>query len=78
MIGRALAMATAKTRPTGWCLLWEVPIAIGMGVIGTGLADWLKLGGFVHFAVVIAVSYTGPRALDIVLARYAESKSLKP
>lgn len=78
MLGRLIALAGATRRPSGWSLLWEVPLAIGLGVVGKGLADWLQLTGFPAYAVTIAVAYVGPRALDIALERYAASKPLKP
>jgi len=77
ILGRMIAMASAPRRPMGWSLLWEVPLAIGLGVVGKGLADWLGLAGFPNYAVTIAVSYVGPRCLDIALARYAAGKSIK-
>lgn len=77
LIGRLLALATSARRPSGWNLLWEVPLAIGMGVMGKGIADHLGLTGFPNFAVIIAVSYSGPRIIDIMLTRYGEGKSVK-
>lgn len=77
MLGRMLALAASTKRPMGICLLWEIPMAIGMGVVGKGIADAFGLTGFSNFAVIIAVSYTGPRLIDIALARYAEGKSIK-
>ena len=77
MLGRMLALAASAKRPIGLSLLWEIPLAIGMGVVGKGIADAFGLTGFSNFAVIIAVSYTGPRLIDIALARYAEGKSIK-
>jgi hypothetical protein len=77
ILGRLLALATSARRPSGWNLLWEVPLAIAMGVIGKGIADYFALTGFPNFAVIIAVSYSGPRIIDIMLSRYNEGKSLK-
>ena len=77
LLGRLLALATSARRPSGWNLLWEIPLAIGMGVMGKGIADHFGLTGFPNFAVIIAVSYSGPRIIDIVLTRYGEGKSLK-
>ena len=74
LIGRGLALANATRRPSGWTLLWEVPLAIGMGVIGKGAADWAELHGFPHYALVVAIAYAGPRSIDIALARWAEQK----
>lgn len=77
VLGRLLALATSARRPSGWNLLWEIPLAIAMGVIGKGIADYFTLTGFPNFAVIIAVSYTGPRLIDIALSRYNEGKSIK-
>lgn len=73
MLGRLLALARASSRPTGWSLLWEIPIACGMGVVGKGLAEAVGVDGFQHYAVVIAVAYAGPRMIDIILVRYGLS-----
>ncbi len=78
LIGRLIALAGASRRPSGWSLLWEVPLAIGLGVVGKGVADWLALTGFPAYAVTIAVSYVGPRGIDIALARYEAGKPLRP
>ena len=37
ILGRLLALAHSDHRPIGWSLLWEVPTAIGMGLIGKGI-----------------------------------------
>jgi hypothetical protein len=74
LLGRLVALASSARRPNGWALLWEIPLAIGMGVVGKGVADGLALDGFKHYAVVIAVSYAGPRYLDLFLSKVAEVK----
>lgn len=74
LLGRLVALASSARRPNGWSLLWEIPLAIGMGVVGKGVADAMRLDGFQHYAVVIAISYAGPRYLDLILARVAEAK----
>jgi hypothetical protein len=74
LLGRLIALASSARRPNGWALLWEIPMAIGLGVVGKGVADGLHLEGFPHYAVVIAVAYSGPRYLDLILARWAETK----
>lgn len=78
MLGRLLSLATSTKRPSGLSLLWELPLAIGMGVVGKGTADYFNLVGFSNFAAIIAISYTGPRLLDIVVQRYSEGKPVKP
>lgn len=47
-----------------WHLLWEVPIAIGMGLIADSLATWLELHEGTRIGFVAAVAYVGPHAID--------------
>jgi hypothetical protein len=74
VLGRLLAMAQGPRPALGWSLLWELPAAIGLGIIGKGLADWLHLDGFPEYAVTIAVSYTGPRAIDMLIESWRARK----
>jgi len=67
LLGRALHLARADRRPLGWSLLWEVPTAIGMGIVGKGLADYLGLDGFPEYAVTISIAYIGPRVIDVAI-----------
>lgn len=61
-IGRLMALSQSNPRPPlGWHLLWEVPLAVGLGWTGLGIADYFKLEGFAVQACSIAVSYLGPR-----------------
>ena len=69
MLGRLVHIAMLDRRPFGWNLLWELPVAISMGVVGIGMSDWLQLKPFASFAVTIAVSYLGPRVIDLALTR---------
>lgn len=75
LLGRALHLARTDRRPLGWSLLWEIPVAIGMGILGKGLADYIGLGGFPNYALTIAVAYIGPRFIDLALAKI-EQRSL--
>ena len=70
IIGRLLHISMMDRRPLGWGLLWELPVALGMGLIGVGLGDWLVLKAFPQYAVTIAIAYLGPRVIDYVLIRY--------
>lgn len=59
LCGRAMAMGLQ--RPViGWSLLWEVPVVVGMGVIGAGAADWLQLHGNRAGALIAVMGYLGP------------------
>ncbi len=64
LLGRLLFLARVDRRRFGWGLLWEIPIAIGMGAIGKGVADWFNLSPFPEMAVIVCVAYVGPRFID--------------
>jgi len=72
LLGRLLAYAHADRRPIGWSLLWELPVAMAMGIVGKGVADLAGLDGFPEYAVTIAVAYVGPRFVDLLVARVQE------
>lgn len=67
LLGRALHLARTDRRPLGWSLLWELPTAIGMGIIGKGVADYFGLNGFPEYAVTISIAYVGPRVIDLAI-----------
>lgn len=56
-----------KRRFWSWALLGEGAIAIGMGVIGGGLAEYLALEGKASAALIAAVAYLGPRGTEAAL-----------
>ncbi len=82
MIGRLMAIAADKDRPSTvrglvQRLVWELPIACGLGIVGKGVAETLGMAGFAHYAVVIAVSYSGTQFVDLALRRVLTSDFFK-
>jgi hypothetical protein len=68
LFGRLMFHARAAQRGTrrfwSWHLAWELPVAVGMGMIGDGLATWLALADGTRIGFVAAVAYLGPHAID--------------
>lgn len=63
----ARAMALSMQRPPiTLALLWELPVVACMGVIGSGLAEWLGYRTHAAGAVVACVAYLGPNAIATV------------
>lgn len=50
-------------------LLWELPVAIGMGIIGQGVAQHFNLQGWVSTAVIVTLGYMGPGFAEAVVWR---------
>lgn len=49
-------------------LLWELPVALGMGFVADGMAAWLELTGRPAVALIVSVSYLGPRLIEGLFA----------
>jgi hypothetical protein len=78
LLGRALHWVRRDSRPIGWSLLWEVPVAIGMGIIGKGIGDYFGLNDFPEYAVTIGTAYIGPRLIDWCLEIAEQRIGKKP
>ena len=48
-------------------LLWEIPVAIGMAIIGEAVASYLALGQPVSTGLVATLAYLGPRGAEAVM-----------
>jgi hypothetical protein len=55
-------------------ILYELPIGIGMAVIGDGLAGWLGLQQTATLALVAALSYLGPSGSEVMLSKWYGKK----
>mgnify|MGYP002882526481 CR=1 FL=1 len=56
-------------------LLFELPMAIGMSLIGYSLGEWLSLPGAVSAGMIGALAYLGPRAIDAAFDKAAARKT---
>lgn len=78
LIGRAMwhAQEVRKSRRKffGAELLWELPIAVGMALIGEGLASWLQFGQPVSTGLIAALAYLGPRGAEVLFMRWFGAK----
>lgn len=78
LAGRAMYHAgevRAKRRPIfSWDLLWELPLAVGMAMIGEGIGDYLGLSRVTTTALVAALSYLGPRGAGVLIEKYLTRK----
>jgi hypothetical protein len=51
-------------------LLWEIPVAVGMAMIGDGIATYLGLDQPVSTGLVATLAYLGPRGAEALLAAW--------
>lgn len=61
-------------RLLGIHLLLELPVAIFMGFVGSGLAEWLSLPPKSSIGLVAALSYLGPNAIEYIIAQWLAGK----
>ena len=78
MLGRLMYHAKmvqeGKRKPFSWVLLWDIPIAIGMGWIALGLATLTKLPWEGTISLGLAFAYLGPYTLDTIFSKWADWK----
>ena len=55
-------------------LLWEIPIAVGMVLIGEAAAGYIGLAQPVATGFVALLAYLGPRGIDVLLATWIERR----
>lgn len=71
LLGRAIHYVRHDTRPLGLKLVfYELPIAIGFGVIGGGIAQWFSLTGLLQGTAMTVSGYVGPRIIDILIDNF--------
>jgi phosphoserine aminotransferase len=76
--GRALGHARdvrMKRRPfLCWEMLWEIPTAFGMAVVGEGVGNYLNLPSTGIVALIAVCSYLGPRGVGSIVDRWIDRK----
>jgi len=76
MIGRLMYHAkqvqAGKRKPLSWVLVWDIPIALGMGWIALGVGAYFKLPWEVTVSIGLTFSYLGPYGIDTTFAAYAD------
>lgn len=61
----------SRRRPAfGLFLVWEIPMAIGMALIGDGAGEYFDLSDSQTVALIAILSYLGPRGICAVLERW--------
>ena len=55
-------------------LVWELPMAMGMGMVGEGLAAWLSFGQPASTGLIVALSYFGPRGIEVIFLKWFDRK----
>lgn len=67
----------SRRKAFSWILLWDLPIALGMGWIALGLGAWLEANTEVTISIALAISYLGPHGLDIAFMKWSDREMQK-
>ena len=59
-----------RRRFVGKELLWEIPVAVGMAIIGEAVASYLGLTQPVSTGLVATLAYLGPRGTEALLCAW--------
>lgn len=51
-------------------LIWEIPVAIGMAIIGEAIASYLDASATVSTGIVALAAYIGPRGAEVLLTKW--------
>ncbi|MFC6250645.1 phage holin family protein [Pseudophaeobacter arcticus] len=51
-------------------LLWEIPVAIGMAIIGEAIASYMGVGPTVTTGIVALAGWSGPRGAEVMLTKW--------
>lgn len=54
-------------------MIWELPLAVGMALIGEGVCFYLEAGPMLRPAIVGALAYIGPRGAEALIMRWLSS-----
>ena len=63
-----------KRRFFGKELLWEIPVAVGMALIGEAAASYMGLTQPVSTGFIATLAYLGPRGAEALLAAWLGRK----
>lgn len=82
VVGRLMwhaSEARARRRPLlSLALIWELPLAVGMALIGDGLGAYLDLSRDVTVGLIALLSYLGPRGAGAILERWISGRPPRP
>ncbi|MEH6525907.1 MAG: phage holin family protein [Sneathiella sp.] len=57
-----------------WHLFFELATAISIAFAAEGIAAYFGLEGKPAFAAIVAISYIGPRGIEVAFQRFVKSK----
>ena len=69
IMGRLVWLSRQSNRRFGWNLLWELPVAVGLGMLGLSVGQHFSLGFWETHGVGFCLAYLGPAVVDEIVKR---------
>lgn len=76
MMHHVLEVQAGRRRFWSLDLIWEIPIAIALGFIGDGFGAWLELPQKPALALIVVMSYLGPRFITSTVISYTKARAV--
>lgn len=74
-LGRILHYTITGRWPSrGVAILYELPAALALGIVGLGVAEYLHLDGWAAVAVIIVTGFGGVKIINLVIERATGAK----
>lgn len=77
-IGRLMYLAgevrKMKRKPFDINLFWELPVAVGMGLLADGVASYFSVDRNISTAISVGFGYLGPGGAQALIIRWFEKK----
>ncbi|MGE4043602.1 MAG: hypothetical protein AB7F35_02020 [Acetobacteraceae bacterium] len=77
IVGRLVALSRASRSRLGLNLLWELPTAVGLGMLGLAVGEHFHLGWWETNGVGFCIAYVGPPAIDEIIRRLRSGSDAK-
>ncbi|CUX09469.1 conserved hypothetical protein [Agrobacterium tomkonis CFBP 6623] len=55
-------------------LFWELPVAIGMAVIGESAASYFSFGQTISTGLIALLAYLGPRGVEAIILKWVDRR----
>lgn len=63
-----------KRKPLDASLVWELPVAVGMGMMADGVASYFGVDRSVSTAISVGFGYLGPGGVQAIFAKWFEKQ----
>lgn len=63
-----------RRRPFGKELVWELPTAVGVGMLADALTNYLGVASPIGTGIAVGLGYLGPRGIEVLFMRWFDKR----